>query len=47
VSGLTTFIKPNEEQCFMEDAKRGDKLITSFNVATGGFLDIDLKVTSH
>jgi hypothetical protein len=25
-------------------AKRGDKIIASFNVAQGGFLDIDIKV---
>jgi hypothetical protein len=40
VNGMNVYVKPNEEQCFMEEAKRSDKLITSFNVAAGGMLPI-------
>jgi hypothetical protein len=35
-NAMNVYVKPNEEQCFMEEAKRGEKLITSFNVAAGG-----------
>lgn len=32
------------EECFHEQAKAGTKLLTMFEVAEGGFLDIDFKV---
>jgi len=37
-------VGPNVEECFMEDVKRGEKVLGSFNVAKGGSLDINIKV---
>ncbi|KAI6176521.1 GOLD domain-containing protein [Aphelenchoides bicaudatus] len=38
-------IDANEEQCFFERATSGSKLGLMFEVAEGGFLDIDVKIT--
>ncbi|CAJ0930004.1 unnamed protein product, partial [Mesorhabditis belari] len=38
------FVDANEEQCFFERATSGAKLSLTFEVADGGFLDIDVKI---
>merc|ERR1711990_81295 len=38
-------IDAHEEECFFEKAKKGDNLGLMFEVAEGGFLDIDMKIT--
>lgn len=40
-------IDANEEQCFFDRVTAGTKMGVIFEVAEGGFLDIDVKVTSH
>lgn len=42
---VTVRVNPNAEECFHETARRGEKFLSSFNVASGGFLDINVKVT--
>lgn len=42
--GLTTFIKANAEACFMEEVERGDRLLSTFAVQSGGFMDVDVKI---
>eukprot|EP00033_Pygsuia_biforma_P000395 GCRY01000472.1.p1 GENE.GCRY01000472.1~~GCRY01000472.1.p1 ORF type:complete len:220 (+),score=27.81 GCRY01000472.1:67-660(+) len=42
---LTFTVDPHKEECFYEDAKEGTKLGLSFQVTSGGFLDIDVTVT--
>ncbi|XP_067934564.1 transmembrane emp24 domain-containing protein 2-like [Watersipora subatra] len=37
-------IDANSEECFFEQAQRGEKLTLTFEVAEGGFLDIDVNV---
>lgn len=44
VSALTVNVAANAEECFMEEVRRGEKVLGSFNVAKGGQLDIDIKV---
>uniref|UniRef100_A0A915CV67 GOLD domain-containing protein n=1 Tax=Ditylenchus dipsaci TaxID=166011 RepID=A0A915CV67_9BILA len=39
-------IDANEEQCFFDRVTSGTKLGLMFEVAEGGFLDIDVKITS-
>eukprot|EP01006_Ploeotia_vitrea_P031855 TRINITY_DN6414_c0_g1_i1.p3 TRINITY_DN6414_c0_g1~~TRINITY_DN6414_c0_g1_i1.p3 ORF type:complete len:211 (+),score=123.61 TRINITY_DN6414_c0_g1_i1:1-633(+) len=41
---ITTRIDASAEQCFFEEIERGEKVLGSFNVASGGFLDIDVRV---
>jgi len=43
-TALNIYVAPHEEQCYFEQAVRGEKVVTSFNVAAGGFLDINVKV---
>lgn len=40
----TVTVGANAEECFFETIDRGQKVVGSFNVAAGGFLDIDVKV---
>jgi len=44
VGALTVNVAANAEECFMEEVRRGEKVLGSFNVAKGGQLDIDIKV---
>jgi len=44
VSAYNVFLRPGSEQCFGEILKKGDKLLASFAVASGGHLDIDCRV---
>lgn len=39
-------VDANSEECFFEQAQRGEKLTLTFEVAEGGFLDIDVNVSS-
>jgi len=41
---LTVYVPASQELCYFERAERGEKVVSSFNVAAGGFLDIDIKV---
>ena len=43
--GLTFNVDPAKEECLYEDITAGTKVSGSFQVSTGGFLDIDVKVT--
>eukprot|EP00293_Proteomonas_sulcata_P013032 CAMPEP_0184290460 /NCGR_PEP_ID=MMETSP1049-20130417/2699_1 /TAXON_ID=77928 /ORGANISM="Proteomonas sulcata, Strain CCMP704" /LENGTH=195 /DNA_ID=CAMNT_0026597617 /DNA_START=26 /DNA_END=613 /DNA_ORIENTATION=- len=46
VAGALTFnVDPNKEECLFDDISSGTKVSGSFQVSTGGFLDIDAKVT--
>ena len=45
-AALTFTIEPNKEECFFEEINKGEKVSTTFQVASGGFLDIDVKVTT-
>merc|ERR1712096_595276 len=38
-------VDAHADECFYEDAKSGTKLGLTFEVAEGGFLDIDVSVT--
>ncbi len=44
VAGYIVEVPASGEQCFTEAVKRGDKVLGSFSVGSGGNLDIDLKV---
>ena len=37
-------VDANSEECFFEQAQRGEKMTLTFEVAEGGFLDIDVNV---
>lgn len=43
-AALTFTIEPNKEECFFEEINKGEKVSTTFQVASGGFLDIDVKL---
>merc|ERR1711871_228237 len=43
-SALTFTIQPNKEDCFFEEINKGEKVSMTFQVASGGFLDIDVKL---
>jgi hypothetical protein len=45
VSGFAIRVDAHEEQCFYEDTETGTKMGLSFQVAEGGFLDIDVVIT--
>ena len=38
-------VDANSEECFFEQAQRGEKMTLTFEVAEGGFLDIDVNVS--
>jgi len=42
--GLTFNVDPAKEECLFEEINSGTKVSGSFQVSTGGFLDIDAKV---
>lgn len=44
VLGFFINIDANEEQCFFDRVNAGAKMSLMFEVAEGGFLDIDVKV---
>lgn len=44
VNGYFIAIDANEEKCFFERVNSGTKMGLMFEVAEGGFLDIDVKV---
>mmetsp|Transcript_39741 Transcript_39741/g.94194 ORF Transcript_39741/g.94194 Transcript_39741/m.94194 type:complete len:199 (+) Transcript_39741:102-698(+) len=44
-SALTFNVDPSKEECLFEDIQSGTKVSGSFQVSTGGFLDIDCKVS--
>lgn len=44
VASFEVYIRPNDEQCFFEDVQKGQKLLVSMNVASGGMLDVDLRM---
>ena len=39
-----TTVEPKTETCFFDTATSGTKMSLTFEVAEGGFLDIDVKV---
>lgn len=43
-AGFAVNIDAHDEECFFEDTKTGTKLGLTFQVAEGGFLDIDVTV---
>jgi len=45
VKGYFIQVDANEEQCFYERVNTGTKMGLMFEVAEGGFLDIDVKIT--
>jgi len=45
VNGFAVTVDAHEETCFYEDVTAGTKLGVLFQVAEGGFLDIDLTIT--
>ncbi|KAJ1374240.1 Suppressor/enhancer of lin-12 protein 9 [Parelaphostrongylus tenuis] len=45
VSSYFISIDANEEQCFFDRVISGTKIGLMFEVAEGGFLDIDVKIT--
>ena len=45
VVSLNVYVRPNEAECFFESLTRGEKMLTSFIVQSGGYLDIDITVT--
>ena len=44
VEGYFVNIDANAEECFFEKATSGTKMSLTFEVAEGGFLDIDVRV---
>lgn len=44
VFGYFIHLDANEEQCFFDRVTSGTKMSLMFEVAEGGFLDIDVKV---
>jgi hypothetical protein len=44
--GIMTVVEAHEEQCFYEEVPQGFPVNVMFQVTSGGFLDIDLKVHS-
>lgn len=46
-SGLGIHIDAHEEECFFDVIKVGTKVGVSFQVAEGGFLDIDVTVSAR
>ena len=43
-SAFFATVLPRREECFHETGKAGDKINIMYEVAEGGFLDIDVKV---
>eukprot|EP00003_Mantamonas_plastica_P010290 TRINITY_DN1971_c0_g1_i2.p1 TRINITY_DN1971_c0_g1~~TRINITY_DN1971_c0_g1_i2.p1 ORF type:complete len:216 (-),score=51.16 TRINITY_DN1971_c0_g1_i2:243-857(-) len=43
-TALSFSVDAHQEECFFEDVDAGTKLGLSFQVTTGGFLDIDVKI---
>ncbi|KAJ1471965.1 hypothetical protein T484DRAFT_1842133 [Baffinella frigidus] len=43
-SALTFNVDPAKEECLFDDIDSGTKVSGSFQVSTGGFLDIDCRV---
>lgn len=46
LDGYFITVDANEEQCFFDRVTSGTKMSLMFEVAEGGFLDIDVKVSS-
>jgi hypothetical protein len=46
-AGFGVSIEAHEEICFIEHATAGTKLSLTFQVAEGGFLDIDVSVCTR
>jgi len=44
-SALTFNVDPSKEECLYDEIQSGTKVSGSFQVSTGGFLDIDCKVS--
>lgn len=44
--GIISVVEAHEEQCFYEEVPQGFPVNVMFQVTSGGFLDIDLKVLS-
>ena len=38
-------VDANSEECFFEEATQGNRMTLTFEVAEGGFLDIDVNVS--
>ena len=45
VSGYFIVVDANAEECFFDRVTAGTKMSLTFEVAEGGFLDIDVKVS--
>jgi len=41
---INIYVPANDEQCYFDTVQRGDKVVTSYQVISGGALDIDVKV---
>merc|ERR1711862_692610 len=44
--GYMSVVEAHEEQCFYEEVPQGFPVNVMFQVISGGFLDIDLKITA-
>jgi hypothetical protein len=42
--GLTIMVPANGEECFFDEVERGERVYGSYNVFSGGSLDIDIKI---
>lgn len=45
VQGFAVNVDAHEKECFFDDVKAGTKMGMTFQVADGGFLDIDVSVS--
>ncbi len=43
-AALTVQVAAKQEECFFDEIKRGEKVLGSFQVVKGGYLDIDVRV---
>ena len=42
---INIVVPPNDELCFFEELQQGEKMYASFAVQSGGYSDIDVKVS--
>ena len=45
--GFAVSVDAHEKECYYDDVKAGTKMGLTFQVADGGFLDIDVSVSWH
>lgn len=44
-TALNIYVKPNDEECYFEELVKGEKFYAQYAVQSGGYLDIDVRVT--